>query len=354
MTFCAKPSQREPSEAAGQSNGTATVPTVTAQSVAKLANWVAASGNADRLLRTIGLDQEAVANPGVRIPYADMMLLSERAAIMTRDAAFGLHVGERVPESEYGLIGTLMLTSAGLQAALRCLIRYLPIWTNVGVFKLELEGAIAHFQWEYSRASLPSPRQDCELSMASVMRLNRLTAKERWWPREVWFQHAKPKDTSEHARIFRAPVRFGMPANALLIDRRVLELPFKMALPRPHDLASEAAEHRLRQVAGDVEVSRQVASFIRHHLGHGQVGLEAAAHALGFSRRNLQRRLREESSSYRQLMQQVRRDIAEYLLLDTETTSTATAQALGYSEHSVFHRSFRKWHGEAPGVYRKQ
>ena len=353
MTFCAKPLQGS-SETAGRSNGTASVPTVVAQSVAKIADSVAASGNSDRLLRTIGLDREAVVNSGNPIPYADMMLLSEQASIITRDAAFGLHVGERVSESEYGLIGTMLLTSASLQTALNCLIRYLPIWTNGGVFKLAMEGAIAHFQWEYSRAPLPSSRHDCEMSMASVMRLNRLTTNERWWPQEVWFRHPKPRDTSEHARIFRAPVHFGMPANALLIDRRTLELTFKTSQPRPHHLATKAAEHLLAKTTCDMDISQRVASFIRHNLGHGQVGLEAAAHALGFSRRNLQRRLREESSSYRHLMQQVRRDIAEYLLLETKITSTAAAQALGYSEHSVFHRTFRKWYGAAPGIYRKQ
>ena len=354
MTFCARPLQRDSSEAASQSSGTTTVPTVTAQAVAKIADSVVPRRNADRLLKTVGLDREAVVNPAIRIPYADMMLLAERAAITTRDAAFGLHVGERVPETEYGLVGKLLLTSASLHMALSCLIRYMPIRTNVGVFKLELEGGIAHLQWEYSRASLPNPRHDCEMSMATVMRLNRLTSNQRWWPREVWFRHAKPKDTSEHARIFRAPVHFGMPANALLIDRSALELPFKTARSRPYRLAAETAEHLLAEAACDTDISQRVASFIRRNLGHGQGGLEAAANALGLSRRSLQRRLREESSSYRHLIQQVRRDLAEYLLLETEITATATAEALGYSEHSAFHRTFRKWHGAAPGLYRQQ
>lgn len=353
MTFCAKPLPNS-NEAAGQSHATPNVPTVNARSVAKIADSVVTSGNADRLLKTIGLERPEIVSPGIRIPYADMMLLSERAAIMTRDSAYGLHVGERVPETEYGLIGRLIVTSPTLQTALNCLTRYLPIWTNVGVFKLDFEGTIAHFQWAYSRASLPNSRHDCEMSMATVMRLNRLTAHARWWPREVWFQHAKPKDTSEHARIFRAPVRFGMPANVLLIDRPALDLPFKTAQPRRHNSALQAAEHLLAKTGSGLDISQRVASFIRHNLGHGRIGLEAAAHALGFSPRNLQRKLKEESSSYRDLIQQVRRDIAEYLLLETETTSTAAAHALGYSEHSVFHRSFRKWYGEAPGIYRKQ
>jgi hypothetical protein len=69
------------------------VPTVVARSVGKIANSVARSGGGDHLLRTVGLDREAIDDPALRIPYADMMMLSEHAARMTNDAAFGLHVG---------------------------------------------------------------------------------------------------------------------------------------------------------------------------------------------------------------------------------------------------------------------
>jgi AraC-like DNA-binding protein len=280
------------------------------------------------------------------------MMLSEHASRMTRDSAFGLHVGERTPEIEYGLMGDLQVTSSSLREALESLTRYLPIWTNVGAFSLEIDGPVAHFQWEYARTSLPDGRHDCEMSMATVMRLNRLTSKVPWWPKEVWFRHAKPKDTSEHARIFRAPVRFGMPDNALLLDRRVLDLPLKTAQPVSHRLLTRAAEQLLPEAGRDVSVSRSAASFIRQNLGKRSIELDAAARALGFSRRSFQRRLLQECTSYRDLMEQTRRDLSEYLLLETGLTSTATAYALGYSEHSVFHRAFQKWHGKSPGSYR--
>jgi len=328
------------------------VPTVNAQSIAKIAKSATRYGNADRLLRIAGLDREAISSPGIRVPYADLMMLCDRASSMTKDTAFGLHVGERVPESEYGLVGKLMLSSSSLGEALECLVRYLPIWTDVGVFKLDIDATVAHFRWTYARASLPDPRHDCEMSMATVMRLNRFTANERWWPKEVWFQHAPPRDTSEHARIFRAPVRFGMPANALLLERRVLDLRFKTAQPGSHRRMLNTAEHLLPQAGHDVSVSRSAASFLRRNLGSGPIELEAAARALGLSRRSFQRRLKQESTSYRDLIQQVRQDLAEYLLLDAGITSTAAAVALGYSEHSVFHRAFQKWRGTNPGSYR--
>jgi AraC-like DNA-binding protein len=327
------------------------VPTVYARSVRKIADAAAACGNPHRLLRSIGLDRDAIGDPGLRIPYADMMMLAEHAARMTKDDAFGLHVGERVQHHEYGVVGYALLTSSTLGEALRRLVRYLPIWTNVGVFKLEVEGPVAHFQWEYSNASLPEPRHDCETSMATVMMLNRLTAGPGWKPREVWFRHAKPRDTDEHTRIFRAPVRFGMPTNALILDRRLLDVPLKNAGPYSHSAITEVAETLLAKATDEASVSQGVLSFVRQRLSSGDFDLDAAAQHLSLSRRTLQRRLRQEASSHRSLVQQARREISQHLLLDTHMTATDAAYALGYSEPSVFHRAFHKWNGMPPRAY---
>jgi AraC-like DNA-binding protein len=240
-------------------------------------------------------------------------------------------------------VGYSVITSATLGEALRCLVRYLPIWTNVGTFRLDVEGSLAHFQWKFSNGSLPDPRHDVETTMATVARFSGLSSGNEWRPREVWFEHRKPKDVSEHGRIFRAPVRFGMPANALLLDSRLLSVP----------LVTEAAERALAEDPGTTTFSRFVLSFIRQRLGSGEFGLDDVSRHLGLSRRTLQRKLRQESSSHRRLVEQARRDLSRYLLLGTDATATEAAYALGFSEPSAFHHAFQKWYGTPPQIYRR-
>jgi len=304
------------------------------------------------LLKAVGLSREALRDPALRIPYADMMLLSELAASMTRDAAFGLHVGEQVEQNSYGIVGYSVVSSATVGDALRTLERYLPIWTNVGVFKLNIEGSVAHFQWKYSNAALPEPRHDAEMTMAAVARFNRLSRGAEWTPREVWFEHAKPKDVSEHARIFRAPVRFGMPVNALLLDSALLSVPLKGANPVAHQVITEAAEQLLAMDSGKANLMQSVLSFIRQRLCSGDFGLQDASRHLGLSRRTLQRKLRQESSSRRLLVAQARRDLSRCLLLGSEATATEAAYALGFSDPTAFHHAFQRWHGMPPQAYR--
>ena len=318
----------------------------------KIADAVAPRGNARHLLKAVGLSREALRDPALRIPYADMMLLSELAASMTRDAAFGLHVGEQVEQNSYGIVGYSVVSSATVGDALRTLERYLPIWTNVGVFKLNIEGSVAHFQWKYSNAALPEPRHDAEMTMAAVARFNRLSRGAEWTPREVWFEHAKPKDVSEHARIFRAPVRFGMPVNALLLDSALLSVPLKGANPVAHQVITEAAEQLLAMDSGKANLMQSVLSFIRQRLCSGDFGLQDASRHLGLSRRTLQRKLRQESSSRRLLVAQARRDLSRCLLLGSEATATEAAYALGFSDPTAFHHAFQRWHGMPPQAYR--
>jgi AraC-like DNA-binding protein len=320
--------------------------------VRKIADAVAPRGNARHLLKAVSLDRDALRDPLLRIPYADMMLLSELASRITKDAAFGLHVGEQVEQTSYGIVGYSVVSSATLGEALRSLERYLPIWTNVGAFKLQIEPTVAHFEWKYSDGSLPEPRHDVEMTMAAVAGFNRLSVGVPWKPREVWFAHAKPKDVSEHARIFRAPVHFGMPVNSLLLDSSLLNLPMRGANSVAHQVVTAAADEYLVLDPAKANLTQTVLSFIRQRLCSGNFNLQDASRHLGLSRRTLQRKLRQESSSHRLLVEQARRDLSRCLLLGSHATATEAAYALGFSDPTAFHHAFQRWHGMPPQAYR--
>jgi AraC-like DNA-binding protein len=355
MIYCAKLSERsDPAfiQAEPRSGPISRSPTVFARSVRKIAAAVAPRGNSGHLLKAVGLDLDALRDPHLRIPYADMMLLSELASRITNDAAFGLHVGEHVEQNSYGIVGCSVVSSATLGDALRSLQRYLPIWTNVGAFKLGVEPTVAHFQWHYSQGPLPEPRHDVEMTMAAIARFNRLSDGAPWKPREVWFAHAKPKDVSEHARIFRAPVRFGMPVNSLLLDRRLLDLPMRGANSVTHQVITAAADQLLVMDPARASLTQSILSFIRQRLCSGDFNLQDASRHFGLSRRTLQRKLRQESSSHRLLVEQARRDLSRCLLLGSQATATEAAYALGFSDPTAFHHAFQRWHGVPPQAYR--
>lgn len=70
------------------------------------------------------------------------------------------------------------------------------------------------------------------------------------------------------------------------------------------------------------------------------------------STRTLIRRLREEGSQYQELLDQVRQELACWLLVHTELSIEAVAERLGYSDTSNFSRTFRRWLGMPPNAFR--
>jgi AraC-like DNA-binding protein len=153
----------------------------------------------------------------------------------------------------------------------------------------------------------------------------------------------------DHA--FHAPVFFGQNVNRLVLrggdlnragiasDRSMM--PFMER--HLHDLAEESREPET--------LARQVNYLIARRLGVGSLTLSSVAQELGLSARSFQRRLAEERTSFRDLVRDQRRTLAESLMKDRSTTVTDVAHTVGYSETAVLSRAFKVWTGASPRAF---
>ena len=89
----------------------------------------------------------------------------------------------------------------------------------------------------------------------------------------------------------------------------------------------------------------------------GPLGLVASldnvASALALSPRSLRRKLEQEGSSFRLIVEEERRQIALQLLTCSNMILDELAIHLGYTDTASFTRAFRRWMGCSPGEYRK-
>lgn len=82
--------------------------------------------------------------------------------------------------------------------------------------------------------------------------------------------------------------------------------------------------------------------------------LETVASSLGKSVSSVQRQLALEGITFRELKDQLRRDIAIDQLTGTRQPLAEVAELLGFSDSATFQRAFKEWTGSAPGKYRDQ
>lgn len=79
---------------------------------------------------------------------------------------------------------------------------------------------------------------------------------------------------------------------------------------------------------------------------------DAVAVELKMSPRTLRRKLREESTSYRKLIDELRRNMALKYLRDRNLTVEQISSLVGFSEAANFRHAFRRWTKTAPARFR--
>jgi AraC-like DNA-binding protein len=104
----------------------------------------------------------------------------------------------------------------------------------------------------------------------------------------------------------------------------------------------------------DDDISGQVRGLIRHTIGHGCCSLVQVATRLAISPRTLQRRLAAQGITFKDLVIELRMELACQLLEGTNMPMGQLAQRVGYTEASAFTRAFRQHKGKTPKRWRKE
>ena len=87
---------------------------------------------------------------------------------------------------------------------------------------------------------------------------------------------------------------------------------------------------------------------------HGIPRKNTISNMVGMTGRTMQRRLKEEGSSYRELLNELRHEMATELLRNSQLSLGEIGHRLGFQESRSFHRCFKTWTGETPGHYRRK
>ena len=282
-----------------------------------------------------------------------MLRLTQAAAELLGDDCLGLHRGEAWHLGGLGALSYAVLNAPTVATGLRNLDRYGRSHLQGGRIALSVVHAKARLGYELEGAPAELARQHVESAAVVGLRIVQQLAGASWRPQRVVFGHERPRDSAEHERIFDCPVSFGGCEHLRLeFDARDLERPVPGAdrslLPIVEQHLDKLLESRCG--AGLVQDVRTVLAEV---LCDGSPNVRAVARRFGMSVRTLQRRLEEHDVVFRDLVQGVRRELAERYLAERDANLTEVAFLLGYSELSSFDRAFRRWTGSTPVAVRR-
>ncbi len=308
------------------------------------------------ILSSINISADTLKNEDSLIPaqvFNDAWtLLSNKL----NDKHFGLHFGESFAINAQGhFIFTLMKNSRDLESAIKAYYRYHNLLTNFVTPALIINDTDAVMKWDSAIEGESIPRHMAEsiLSLQATL-LYRLT-NEKIQIKSISFSHDAPSDFKEYERIFKIKPKFNGKTNQLIFDKKELMREFPHADHQFGSYLRHYAENTEQRQNAATGYSHRITYSLKKSILDGTVySLETVADLLDMSVRQLQYKLKEEGTSYQELLDSVRSDIAKHLLEQKDIFMCDIAFMLGFSEQSSFNHAFKKWTGSTPGAFRNQ
>jgi AraC-like DNA-binding protein len=169
--------------------------------------------------------------------------------------------------------------------------------------------------------------------------------------RELHVTYAPPEDASNYPDIFGCPVLFGQPENKLLFDATWLDGTPKLGNEITYSAVIALCDDLMEDLNLRIGLVGKVRQVLLVNLMQPTSFSDVAGY-LNMSTRTLRRKLQEESTSFRRLVDELRMDLAIKYLRDTDLTVEDVAATLGFSDAANFRHAFRRWTKAAPHQFR--
>lgn len=251
-----------------------------------------------------------------------------------------------------GVLGLLIESSPDVGAALRTLVQNLHLHDRGAVPTLALAGGSAMLGYVIYQKDVPAAEQIYAGAMGVACNIMRTLCGAEWHPEEVRFPFRRPRETGPFRRFFGASMRFDAEHAALVFPVTWLQRPLSGADSRVRSAAEALATVLEGKQRGGIVVRVRRALSSLFVSGHGSEAEVAQAFAM--HRRTLNRRLRSEGTTFRQVLDEVRFDLARQMLRNSESTVSEIASYLAYGSASAFIRAFRRQCGSTPAQWRKR
>lgn len=308
----------------------------------------------DALLRSVDLDPALLQRDDYWIATRKIAELAARAAEACQCEHLGLLVAARTDSPWLGPIGAFLQTSTTVADAIADYVSHNSLHAQGLDWGLHLHGEHAWLTVSFDLVGLSAFefRQMSDHTLAMAVQVIRQLSGGRCQPVRVEFAYPEPAGRGVYRRLLDLPVAFGAPANSVVIRADDLNLPMEKSDREIH----AALENFIRSLELDArsELTAQVRTIIRRLLPTGQCRLETVAACFACDKRTLQRHLEVAGSSYRELLESTRQELARQYLDDPRLSLAQIADVTGYSDPANFTRAFRQHTGMTPSNWRKK
>lgn len=307
------------------------------------------------ILLGTGLTPTDFNNPALRLPKPMELMLYIRLANMNKNPMLALQHGQRMTLKDLGILGSLMTCCNNLKQACEVAIRFSQLISFSAVYQCKiLPSGDLLLSLSASPADPITNRFEVESSFACMLMLFQELLNQPIALKQVSFTHCnEPLDSAIYESLFQCPVLFEQEHNSLTLDQTYTTQPIPYALPEYIKPLSELCSNRIAALHHDKSLATRVKSFLQSYQQSFPT-LKDTAQFLSVSDRTLKRRLKAQDTNFQAILDEVRFERAQQLLIGSRLTIHTIATTLGYSDVANFRAAFKRWADMTPRDYRAQ
>lgn len=296
-----------------------------------------------------GLDIQVAMDPDARIPRDLSGRLWMVALKQSGDRMLGLHAGENVRFVANNLPVHMLMSSSTLEDGLTRGLQFQRLLAHGEVASMHEVGPdTIEIRFRRIGGALSVTPHEIEFMMALFTRFCREITQGQFQPKRVLFEHAFRGNAEEYSRVYGCEALFSESRNALVMSAKALRQPLahhSQAVFQQLEAVAETLMARLSTPGLVHEVSQR----IRDRLPVGTCDIDTIASMMALSARTLQRRLSEEGTSFRELMEATRQSVA-LECFERGLDMTETSRRAGFSNSRAFARAVRRWNQSYEGA----
>lgn len=322
----------------------------------RAAVFLAARGMpAAELLAAAGLSSEQLADGERQVPLQAVEDLLAVYQARQADPLLGLHLADSIQPATLGALGHLLQACGTMADLLDVTVRFNGLMSNIGHTSVMHYPGLVEVRWDCLAGSDALRRQACEYIVGTFHVLTHILAPGVPQPVAVQFPHPRPSRPEllrEYFDFFGCPVHFDRPHASVTAPAALLhvQLPHGDAVLK--DMLERHTQHLLSRRTGSPSLTHDVKRLLKALILGGTPTKDTVAQQLGTSTRSLHRRLEEAGTSYRELLDAMRLELAREQLDAGRASITEITERLGFSSPQAFMRWFRQLVGVTPSQYR--
>lgn len=287
------------------------------------------------------------------VKFSSIVDMLEDIAKDTGVEDFGLQVGIQQASLHFGILTEIFMASPNIKEAARNVQRHLHIYNQSAYWDLRSEnGDVMLFR--RFKALHPRPiTQHLSLSVTIVYKALKRFCGENWQPSSIHFSHAPPVNTKLYKAFFKAPVYFNSDITGLIFDQKTLDIKIPTSNPALLKILTQHLESEHLPLREDPNIELALRNYMRSQIGTGFDSLRFFAKHIGVHPRKVQRILAAENLNFREILSDIKYEIAQHYLINSSSSLAEISFILGYENASAFSRAFsKKTKGISPSQFR--